>query len=148
MEKDTQRFEHTCIACEKDFLSTRKYERFCKICQISLTKRQKNAYIRENNICLYCGKKFYKRHKQHKFCCKECAALYQIERFKRISKKSNAQLCWSCAHTNAIDCPWFDIPPRINPNSNTVKTDKGYKITECKNYKPDARHSVLEGDDT
>lgn len=102
-------FTHTCIACDKTFTDTIKYNRFCKICRIRLTKAQRNVYIQQHKV-------------------------------KKPDPK--AQLCWTCAHTNAIDCPWFELPPTLNPNSTVKKTELGYHITACKDYEPDRRHKI------
>lgn len=146
-------FEHTCIACKKTFRTTRKYDRFCKICRIHLTKTQKNAYIRQNKpkkyvVCAYCGKEVLQKHKKQKFCSKECASLNQIRRFQEIPEDENSQLCWTCAHTNAIDCPWFELPPTLNPNCTAVETELGYHITACKDYEPDKRFILKRKENT
>lgn len=87
--KKEKKYKCTCEVCGKEFLGTRRNQRFCsKKCQVSVYKYPKHEYTR---ICTCCGKKF-KTDKEGTRCCSpEC-------RKKQLGHRKGKAIHGFCLH--------------------------------------------------
>ena len=94
-----KKYKHTCTECEKEYLSTNKKSTFCssKCAAIFYGKK-----TRVPLTCKYCGKPFWKKHKNGlQFCSTECRHKYNDERRQELEKIRNEE--WIKSHTKECE---------------------------------------------
>ena len=64
-----------CKNCGKKFLKVKNWQEVCKLeCQREYYKNncKPNIIVKEKALCVYCGKKFNRKSRNHFYCSREC----------------------------------------------------------------------------
>jgi very-short-patch-repair endonuclease len=98
-DKKTQRIDTTCKKCRYKKTNYKKQDKFCKICNVSLsnygTGNHKYCHSCKEKKCLHCEKDIVSR--TAKFCSKSCADNYKIGiSYKKDVIKTISVNCLNC----------------------------------------------------
>lgn len=133
-----------CKQCNKEFIPKCKRQIFCNIkCKdkyhrgITIEKRRANRTIKPR-VCIACKKEYIPKAPAQQYCSEKCKKTKKVKNNKRYDTAE--QICWTCRHTHANECTWFDTKnPRVPKGATATKTEISYNITACPNYEKEKR---------
>ena len=87
-----------CKVCNKQFVKYRSFHKICSDrCRQIQTERDNYGYVRKEAVkksCAHCGTEFMTNMSRKRFCCDECAVLYN--KIHRTKKETQTRICEEC----------------------------------------------------